>query len=216
MTDQQISDTVVRRLPTYYRHLRELEKEGVRQISSKELGLRMGQKASLVRQDISGLGEFGRQGFGYDVSLLKQGIGRILGLTHRHRMIILGAGSIGSAVARYPNFAHEGFETLSLFDIDEARVGAMVGPLRIEPMANLERFCRENAIDIAVLAVPPDAAQACAEKVSRLGIRAIWNFAPVDLRLETGITVVNVHLSDSLQVLSYRMEQAAMGEETKA
>ena len=212
---EHLSDAVIRRLPGYYRHLRELEIRGVKQVSSRELGLRMGQTASLVRQDISGLGESGRQGYGYDVSQLKQTIGNLLGLEHTHTMIILGAGSIGTAVARYPGFAREGFQTLALFDEDVSRVSAQNMGLRIEPMENLGRFLQENRIDIAVIAVPASAAQGCAEKVTALGVRAVWNFAPVDLKLKEGTAVVNVHLSDSLLVLAYQMEQAAMREDQR-
>ena len=204
---EHISDAVIRRLPGYYRHLRELEKEGVTQISSTELGERMGQTPSLVRQDINCVGGFGRQGYGYDVKRLKNGIGEMLGLNHRHHMIILGSGSIGSAVARYPSFAKEGFETIGMFDIDPARIGSTVGGVCVESIEELEEFCSSHDVDIAVLAVPADAAIETAERVAACGVCAIWNFAPVDLKLQgRNIEIVNVHLSDTLQVLSYKME----------
>lgn len=204
---EHISDAVIRRLPGYYRHLRELEREGVTQISSTELGERMGQTPSLVRQDINCVGGFGRQGYGYDVKRLKNGIGEMLGLNRVHRMIILGSGSIGSAVARYPSFAKEGFETIGMFDVDPARIGCMVGGVRVSSLEQLEEFCASHEVDIAVLAVPAEAAIETAERVAACGIGAIWNFAPVDLKLQAKhIEIVNVHLSDTLQVLSYKME----------
>ena len=205
--NEHISDAVIRRLPGYYRHLRELEKEGITQISSTELGELMGQTPSLVRQDINCVGGFGRQGYGYDVSRLKNGIGEMLGLNRKHCMIILGSGSIGSAVARYPSFAKEGFETIGMFDIDPARIGCTVANICIEPLDHLEAFCSSHVVDIAVLAVPAEAALETAERVAACGVNAIWNFAPVDLKLEAKhVEIVNVHLSDTLQVLSYKME----------
>ncbi len=208
----RLSDAVVHRLPGYYRHLREMEREGIRQVSSTELGRRMGQTPSLVRQDLNSIGGFGRQGYGYDVTVLKNGIGNVLGLNHSHTMIILGAGSIGSAVARYPNFLAEGFTTLAMFDTDPAKVGNRVGDLTVQSMEQLGVFLTSRKADIAVLAVPAYAAKETAEQVVKLGVHAVWNFAPVDLDFEKDdVTVVNVHLSESLQVLSYLLEQKEKG-----
>lgn len=201
-----VSEAVIRRLPGYYRHLRELEAEGVTQISSKDLGERMRQTPSQIRQDINCFGGFGRQGYGYSVSELKQEIGRVLGLDREHTMIIVGAGSIGSAVAHYPTFIREGFRTLALFDTDPARIGASVNGVRVHAMEELPLFLEEHAVDIAVLAVPGDAAREVFDELARCGVTAVWNFAPVDLHAEErGITVVNVHLADSLQTLSYKI-----------
>lgn len=202
-----VSDAVIRRLPGYYRHLRELEAEGVTQISSRELGERMRQTSSQIRQDINCFGGFGRQGYGYYVPELKEQIRRILGLDHDHTMIIVGAGSIGSAVAHYPNFVKEGFRTLALFDIDPARIGTEVGGIRVLPMTELRAFLDANIVDIAVLAVPMSAAREVCDQLKACGIYAIWNFAPVDLESQDPrLTVVNVHMSDSLEILSYRMK----------
>lgn len=201
-----VSEAVIRRLPGYYRHLRELEAEGITQISSKELGERMHQTPSQIRQDINCFGGFGRQGYGYSVSDLKKEIGRVLGLDREHTMIILGAGSIGSAVAQYPTFTREGFRTLALFDVDPHKIGTEVGGVPVRPMSELALFLEEHPVDIAVLAVPRDAAIGAFEELARCGITAVWNFAPVDLRADArDITVVNVHLADSLQTLSYKL-----------
>lgn len=200
-----VSDAVIRRLPGYYRHLRELEAAGVSSISSQELGERMHLTPSQIRQDINCFGGFGRQGFGYKVTELKEHIGEILGLDREHHLIILGAGNIGCAVAQYPTFSREGFRTVALFDTLPTKVGRTLGDIPVLHMDTLEQFVSENAVDIAVLALPKRYAQDALERLYRCGVRAIWNFAPTDLAHPEDMLVVNVHLSDSLQQLSYRM-----------
>ncbi len=200
-----VSDAVIRRLPGYYRHLRELEAMGVTAISSHELGERMHLTPSQIRQDINCFGGFGRQGYGYKVSELKGHIGEILGLDKQHTLIILGAGNIGCAVAQYPTFSREGFRTVALFDTSENKVGRSLGDIPVLHMDTLEAFIAANPVDIAVLSVPKRNAQDTLDRLYRSGIRAIWNFAPTDLNHPDDMLVVNVHLSDSLQTLSYRM-----------
>ena len=200
-----VSDAVIRRLPGYYRHLRELEAAGVTSISSQELGDRMNLTPSQIRQDIHCFGGFGRQGYGYRVSELKDHIGEILGLDREHRLIILGAGNIGCAVAQYPTFSREGFRTIALFDTLETKVGRCLGEIPVLHMDRLEEFVSENVVDIAVLALPKRNAQEALTRLYQVGVRAIWNFAPTDLNHPEDMLVVNVHLSDSLQQLSYRM-----------
>ena len=208
MASDYISDALIRRLPSYYRHLRELEAEGVEQISSKELGERMHQTPSQIRQDINCFGGFGRQGYGYHVARLKERVGEILGLDHEHRMIIIGAGSIGSAVARYPSFSKEGFRSIALFDIREEVIGRQIGDLTVMSVDRLESFLDENPVDIAVLAVPKHAAQEMMDRLLAKRVDAVWNFAPTDLKHDPAqCTVVNVHLSDSLHILSYKLAQ---------
>ena len=200
-----VSDAVIRRLPGYYRHLRELEAAGVTQISSQELGKRMQLTPSQIRQDINCFGGFGRQGYGYKVSELKEHIGEILGLDRLHKLIILGAGSIGSAVARYPTFSREGFETIAMFDVAPDKVGTRMGNIPVYPMEELENFLSGYKVDIAVLATPTHCAQENLDRLYSGGVRAVWNFAPTDLNHPADMIVVNVHLSDSLQILSYRI-----------
>lgn len=200
-----VSEAVIKRLPGYYRHLRELESAGVVQISSQELGERMQLTASQIRQDINCFGGFGRQGYGYNVKELKEHIGEILGLDKKHRMIIIGAGNIGAAVAHYPTFYNEGFETIAIFDKDENRIGKMINNVVISPESELEAFLTQNEIEIAVLAVPKSDAQQILDRLISLNVHAVWNFAPTDLETPSGMIVVNVHLSDSLQILSYKM-----------
>lgn len=202
-----VSDAVVRRLPGYYRHLRELEKAGVTRISSQELGARMGLTASQIRQDINCFGGFGQQGFGYHVTELKMRIAEILGLTHDYHVIIVGAGNIGRAVANYPSFAREGFDVQAMFDVSSALVGIDVHGVVVQPMDKLDDWLNAHKVDIAVLAVPAEAAQDTFERLVRGGVRGVWNFAPVDLIGAKNVAVNNVHLSDSLHILSYRLHE---------
>lgn len=200
-----VSDAVIRRLPGYYRHLKELEREGVLQISSQGLGERMGLTASQIRQDINCFGGFGRQGYGYAVPELRERIGQILGIDRTHKMIILGAGNIGHAVACADSFPANGFEKIAIFDSNPAKVGIRVDALSVQDISSLERFISENPVDIAVLAVPAEAAQKLTDQLYQYGIRGFWNFAPCDLKLNSDAAVVNVHLDEGLQVLSFRM-----------
>ena len=200
-----VSDAVIRRLPGYYRHLRELEAAGVTQISSQELGKRMQLTPSQIRQDINCFGGFGRQGYGYKVSELKGHIGDILGLDKPHQVIILGAGNIGGAVANYPTFSREGFETRAIFDVDPEKVGAELAGVTVSHMDTLEEYLQNNPVDIAIVALPAAVAQATLDRLYAQGVRAVWNFAPTDLNHPDDMIVVNVHLSDSLQILSYKM-----------
>lgn len=200
-----VSDAVIRRLPGYYRHLRELETAGVKQISSQELGKRMQLTPSQIRQDINCFGGFGRQGYGYNVAELKGHIGEILGLDRMHQLIILGAGSIGTAVARYPTFSREGFKTIAMFDVAADKAGTQIGDIPVMHMDELEAFIAANRVDIAVLALPSACAKEAIDRLYQAGVRAVWNFAPTDLGHPEEMIVVNVHLSDSLQILSYKI-----------
>ncbi|MCL1854233.1 MAG: redox-sensing transcriptional repressor Rex [Clostridia bacterium] len=206
-----VSEAVIRRLPGYYRHLRELEKEGVRQISSQELGRRMRLTASQIRQDINCFGGFGRQGFGYGVPELRESIGHILGLDQPHRMIIVGAGNIGRAVASYNFFGESGFEIAAVFDSDPDKIGAGIGAVTVRDMRSIQRYIADNKVDICVLAVPSEVAQALAEELCEYGVSAFWNFAPVDLKLPKETALVNVHLEEGLQILSFRMLSGMRG-----
>ena len=202
-----ISDAVIRRLPVYYRHLRDLEKAGVHQISSQELGEQMQMTPSQIRQDINSFGGAGRQGYGYQVHELREHIEKVLGLDREHRMVILGAGRMGQAIANYAIFAQEGFRTAALFDSDARKVRRKEGVIPIYPVEELPERLPELGADIAVLAVPAAEAQQLLDQVYGLGIRAVWNFAPVDLSYPGDMAVVNVHLSDTLGILSYMMNR---------
>lgn len=168
--------------------------------------------ASQIRQDINCFGGFGQQGYGYHVSNLKERIGEILGLNHQYHVVIVGAGNIGRAVANYEGFAKEGFNIQAMFDVSPALVGIDVHGILVQSMDKLDDWLKTHEVDIAVLAVPSIYAQDTADKLVEGGVRAIWNFAPVDLMLPEGVAVNNVHLSDSLHILSYRMNEKALFE----
>ena len=208
----RVSDAVVRRLPMYYRHLRDLEKAGVIRVSSQGLGEQMNLTASQIRQDINCFGGFGQQGYGYHVSNLKERIAEILGLRKQYHVIIIGAGNIGRALANYGGFAKEGFNVQAMFDISPALVGIDVHGVLVQPMEKLPMWLESHQVDIAVLTVPRAYAQDTADVLVNGGVRAIWNFAPVDLSLPEGVAVNNVHLSDSLHILSYRMNEKELFE----
>lgn len=200
-----VSEAVIKRLPAYYRHLKELEQEGVMQISSQGLGERMGFTASQIRQDINSFGGFGRQGYGYHVAELRAHIGHIMGVDQKHRMMIVGSGNIGTAVALADSFVRNGFETVALFDSSDRKIGNQIGELTVQDVACMKRYLNEQSVDIAVLALPVNSAQEVANQLYDYGIRGFWNFAPVDLKLPRDAALVNVHLDEGLQVLSYRM-----------
>ena len=201
-----VSNAVIRRMPAYNRHLRELESEGIPRISSQELGKRMGLTPSQIRQDINSIGGAGRQGRGYNVTELREYIRHYMGLDRPHRAIILGAGRIGIAVSRYQVFAREGYTMVALFDTDPEVVASVRGTPPVYEASELRERLPGLRADIAVLAVPAEAAQEAVELLYELGLRSVWNFAPVDLRYPEDMVVVNVHLSDSLNILSYQMK----------
>ncbi len=207
MEEKGISQAVIGRLPRYFRYLGELKDEGVERISSQELSGLMGVTASQIRQDFNNFGGFGQQGYGYNVEFLYSEISRILGLDKTHHLIIIGAGNLGQALGNYMNFERRGFILKGIFDKNPALHGKKVREIAVQPMETVEQFVRENNIDIAVLTIPKSSAVEVAEVLVANGIKAIWNFAHVDLHVPEGILVENVHLSDSLMKLSYNLER---------
>lgn len=203
----RVPDAVVRRLPGYYRNLRELETEGITRLSSQALGERMGLTASQIRQDINCFGGFGQQGYGYHVPTLKRTIGQILGIDKEHHVVIVGAGNIGRAVADYPTFRNEGFRVGALFDNNPAIQREEVRGVPIQPTENLEAYLGGQSVDILVIATPAEAAQEILDQAIKAKVKAIWNFAPVDLSAPDWMEIGNVHLSDSLMALSFRLHE---------
>lgn len=207
MEEKGISQAVIGRLPRYFRYLGELKDDGVERISSKELSLLMKVTASQIRQDFNNFGGFGQQGYGYNVEFLYHEIGKILGLDRTHNLIIIGAGNLGQALGNYMNFERRGFILKGIFDKNPDLWGKKVREIEVQPMEKIESFVRKNEVDIAVLTIPKTGAVAVAEILVANGIKAIWNFAHVDLNVPAGIQVENVHLSDSLMKLSYNLER---------
>ncbi len=205
LEEKEISRAVISRLPRYYRYLGELNDEGVERISSQELSEMMKVTASQIRQDLNNFGGFGQQGYGYNVRHLYDEIGSILGLDKKHNLILIGAGNLGQALANYVNFEKRGFIIKGIFDRNEDIHGREIRGIRVQPMENIEQFMKENDVDIAVLTIPKTGAVKIAEQLASYGIRGIWNFAHIDLNLPENIKVENVHLSESLMKLSYKM-----------
>ena len=207
MEEKGISRAVIKRLPRYYRYLGELLEDGVERISSGELSERMKVTASQIRQDLNNFGGFGQQGYGYNVRYLYSEIGKILGLDRVHNMIFVGAGNLGQALANYMNFERRGFIFTGVFDNNPALYGRKIRGIEVRPMEEVADFVEQNNVDIAVLTIPKNSAEEVADRLVSVGIKAIWNFAHVDLKVPKEVQVENVHLSDSLMKLSYMLER---------
>lgn len=205
--NDRISPAVIRRLPKYYRYLGELNKMGVNKTSSRELSDMTGFSASQIRQDLNNFGGFGQQGFGYDVENLRNEIARILGLDKKYKIIIIGAGNIGQAIANYTGFYEADYEVVALFDKNPKLIGMSMRNALIKDADELEGFLKEENIDIAVICTPKSVSQQVAEQLVQYGIRAIWNFAPKDLKMPDYVHVENVHLNESLFSLTYYYNQ---------
>ena len=199
-----ISNSVIRRLPRYYRFLGELEDQQISKISSRELSERMHLTASQIRQDLNCFGGFGQQGYGYNVSELRKEIGRILGVDKHRKTILIGAGNLGTALAVHINFEKSGCSLIGIFDSNKKIVGNPLGKLTITDIDDLEKFCRENKPEVAVLCIPKSVTKEIVDRLSELGVRSFWNFSHYDINVEhKNIIVENVHLGDSLLTLSY-------------
>lgn len=208
MYDKAISSAVIKRLPRYYRYLGELLENDVVRISSKELSEKMNVTASQIRQDLNNFGGFGQQGYGYNVEYLYTEIGKILGLDKKYNVIIIGAGNLGQALANYTDFERRGFYISGIFDVNPRLVGISIRGIEIRLMDELEAFVKNNPVNIAALTIPKAKAPQVAAELVRLGIHAIWNFAPTDLHLPKDVMVENVHLAESLMRLSYNLKAA--------
>ena len=207
MEAKQISKAVIKRLPRYYRYLGELLEDNVERISSNDLSKKMRVTASQIRQDLNNFGGFGQQGYGYNVKYLYTEIGKILGLDIEHPMIIVGAGNLGQALANYVEFEKRGFKLVGIFDVNPVLEGIAVRGIEIQMISDLPFFMKENNIEIAILTLPKNKARDMAEILIENGIKAIWNFAHIDLDTPDDVIVENVHLSESLMTLSYNLSQ---------
>ena len=205
MEERNISQAVIRRLPRYYRYLGDLLENEVERISSNDLSKRMNVTASQIRQDLNNFGGFGQQGYGYNVKYLHTEIGKILGLNNTHNFVIIGAGNLGQALANYVSFEKRGFVVKGLFDVNPRLEGMTIRGIPIRRMDELKDFIKNNNIEIAVLTIPKEKAIEVADMLADTDVKGIWNFAHTDLKLPKHIIVENVHLSDSLMSLSYRI-----------
>ncbi|MFT5872432.1 MAG: redox-sensing transcriptional repressor [Clostridium sp.] len=202
---KNISMAVIRRLPKYHRYLRELLKNDVDRISSKELGEKIGFTASQIRQDLNCFGDFGQQGYGYNVKELLNEISGILGLSRDYKIIIVGAGNIGQAIANHTYFERLSFNLVGIFDVNPKLIGLKIRDVEVIDIDKLACFLKVTPIDIGIICVPKNSAHVVSDIMVANGVKGIWNFAPVDLQVPEEIIVENVHLSESLLTLSCLM-----------
>lgn len=213
--DTKISNAVIKRLPRYRRYLKELQKKGVDKISSNEFSSLIGYTASQIRQDLNNFGGFGQQGYGYNVEGLYNEISAILGLDKEYRMIIVGAGNLGQAIANYTYYYKAGFVVCGIFDVNPRLIGLKINDIEVMDYENIVEYVEENQIDIGIICTTKDSAQEVADKLCFAGVKGLWNFAPVDLEVPDAVAIENVHLSDSLHSLAYHMNRNANPEKNK-
>ena len=208
MSDKKrVSDAVIKRLPRYYRHLSELIDSNIERISSNELANRMRITASQVRQDLNNFGGFGQQGYGYNVRLLRDEIGTILGLGNEQKCVLIGGGNLGHAIANYGNFAKRGFTIKAIFDVNPKIIGTKINDIKVYDIKELDSFIKKNKINIAIFALPAVAVKELIDDVINAGVEGIWNFSHLDIEVPKNVALVNVHLSDSLMTLAYKINE---------
>lgn len=200
-----ISKATIDRLPLYFRTLRLAQDEGIDIISSDDLGRRLGITPEQIRKDLASFGQFGKKGVGYYVNELKRNVGEILGLNNHWNIAVIGIGHLGAALANYQNFVTLGFNLVALFDQDPNVIGATVNHIKVEAISDLERIIAEKNIHIGIIAVPAAFAQGIADRLVDAGVRGIWNFAPIKMRVPSTMHIVNEDLSVGLSSLSYHI-----------
>ena len=208
MKKQKVSSAVIRRLPRYYRHLMDLHSAEIERISSSALGKAMGLTASQIRQDLSCFGEFGQQGYGYNVEKLRGEIAEILGMNESHTAIVLGAGNLGRALIENFHFERSGFALVAAFDVAPELVGTSLDGVPIYPVDQLEAYLENHPVSVGVLTVPFDVADDMANRLARGAVKGIWNFTNRELHInQPKVIVENVHFADSLLALSYMISE---------
>ncbi len=205
--EKKVPAVVVKRLPRYYRYLGELLKQDIKRISSNALSVKMNVTASQIRQDFNYFGGFGQQGYGYNVEHLYNEIGEILGLNDGDTTIIVGAGNLGRAIASHGAFEKRGFRLVGIFDNNEKVIGTVINGIEVMSVDKLEEFLSKNRVDIGILTVPKAAVMETAERLVKCGVKGLMNFAYTELNFDKDIAVENVHLSDPLMTLSYKIKQ---------
>lgn len=206
MRKENISDAVIRRLPRYYRQLTDLCARGVVRISSHSLGQEMNITASQIRQDFSCFGEFGQQGYGYNVEELRSEIGHILGVDNDHHLVMIGVGNLGRALLQNFKFSQAGFTVDAAFDVSPSIIGSVVNGVPVYSMHVLDSYIRKNSVDVVVLTIPQSVAQDTADRLIELGVHGFWNFTNIELSsADPDVKFENIHFADSLLTLSYRI-----------
>ncbi len=206
LAHSNVSDAVIKRLPRYFRYLRELLRQGRMRISSGELASLMNVTASQIRQDLNCFGGFGQQGYGYNVNYLFAKICEILGVGAGYRAVIINANELGRALVRTGLFEKRGVDIVGLFDTDSDWIGRDVEGVFVYDLCTLEEFCEKNCVDIAVLTLPQAELPGVARRLIDLGVSGIWNYTGAEIKMELGDTIVeNIHLGDSLMILNYKI-----------
>ena len=213
MSKMKVSNAIIRRLPRYRRYLGYLQTKGIKKISSNELSEMIGYTASQIRQDLNTFGEFGQQGYGYEVEKLYKEINRILGLDREYKTVVVGCGNLGQAITNYTYYYKIGFNIIGLFDANPKIVGNVINDVEVMDSADLEEYVKRENIDIGIICVNRENAQKVADALVSGGVKGIWNFAPIDLVIPENVALESVHLSDSLHALSFMIK--SMNEEAR-
>lgn len=204
---KKVPSVVIKRLPRYYRYLGELLKQDIARISSNMLSEKMNVTASQIRQDFNYFGGFGQQGYGYNVEHLYNEIGNILGLHDGYTTVIVGAGNLGRALANHNTFEKRGFKLIGIFDNSERVVGTEINGNKVMHIDEIEQFLNSHSVDIGILTVPKAAIDETADRLVNGGVKGLLNFSYAELKTTKNVAIENVHLSDSLMTLSYKIKQ---------
>lgn len=210
--ERKISSAVINRLPRYYRYLGDLLENDITRISSKELSTKMNITASQIRQDLNNFGGFGQQGYGYNVEYLYNEIKKILGLDRVYNLIVVGGGNIGQALVNYTNFEKRGFVITAVFDVNPRLVGMTIRGVGVYDVDCMQEFVKNNKVDVAILTLPRSQASKVASDLADWGVKGMWNFSHVDLDMPEDVKVENVHLTDSLMTLLYKINEVEIDE----
>lgn len=210
--ERKISSAVINRLPRYYRYLGDLLENDITRISSKELSTKMNITASQIRQDLNNFGGFGQQGYGYNVEYLYNEIKKILGLDRVYNLIVVGGGNIGQALVNYTNFEKRGFVITAVFDVNPRLVGMTIRGVEVYDVDYMQEFVKNNKVDVAILTLPRVQASKVASDLANWGVKGMWNFSHVDLDMPEDVKVENVHLTDSLMTLLYKINEVEVEE----
>ena len=204
--EKSIPEQTLRRIPLYYQILSEMERQGNEHVSSKNLAQYFHVDDTQVRKDVAIIGYKGKPKSGYSVKGLKEAIEEFLGINYENTAILIGAGHLGSALAQYPGLGEYGLKLMAVFDNDPSKAGNVLGPFTVLPMEALQRVIRSYDIGIAIITVPKEAAQSVCNRIVSLGIKAIWNFAPIQLSVPADVTVRNENIATGIALLSHYLK----------